>query len=438
MTVGSPAAHWRLSQPFAANERLIRSALFLGIFLHVWLTASPFPDLSDPSAFEPSTNGNLQGQIIEILLTSALGAFAIGGTLTLFKRVVTPILVIIFLWFACSVALSLYPALGARRLLLASFGIFQAAIFVFLPEDRIHFARLLAVCALVVLALCWGGVIFAPNLSIHQPADFGEADLIGNWRGFFAHKNGAGAGMALLVIFGIYIFRRLNAVLGAAIVALSALFLFFTVAKSPTTLLPLALVFSVIFVRVKNPIAKLIVLISVPAIIGALTIGSVQFPALNALVSKLISDPTFTGRDEIWRFTLDYVARRPVVGFGYQAFWQTDDLVSKWTYLEWGYRASEAHNGYLDIAVTTGVVGLVLVLGWVVMRPFLDCVRTPLESVDPALNLLFIQCWLFGLYLSGFESDLFNNGNSVWFMTAVSIIALRVQATAPTQRMPDD
>jgi O-antigen ligase len=437
MTIVPSAEHLRLSRPFAGNERLIRSALFLATFLHVWLTASPFPNLADAS-LETSADGNLLGQIIEIVLTGALGAFAIGNTLTLFRKVVTPILVIIFFWFACSVALSLYPALGARRLLLAIFGLYQAAIFVFLPEDRIHFARLLALCALIALALCWGGVIIAPNLSIHQPGDFGEADLIGNWRGSFAHKNGAGAGMALLIIFGIYIFRRLNVVVGSAIVVLAALFLHFTESKSPISLLPLALIVSVVFVRVQNPVAKLIILLSVPAIIGVLTIGSVQFPAVNALVSKLMSDPTFTRRDEIWRFTLDFVAQRPIVGFGYQAFWQTDDLVSRWTWQEWGYRATGAHNGYLDIAVTTGLVGLVLVLGWVFIRPFLDCVRTSPTSVDPALNLLFVQCWLFGLYLSGFESELFNNGNTVWFMMAVSIIALRVQATAPTSPRPDD
>src|SRR5262249_9494910 len=153
------------------------------------------------------------------LLTGALGAFAVAGRLNLFTRVVTPILVVIFLWFACSAALSPHPALAARRLVLASFVIFQAATFVFLPEDRVHFARLLALGACVVLFLCWAGLIFAPHFSIHQSTDLAEPQLAGNWRGFFAHKNGAGAGMGVLIIFGVYIIRRLNAVLGSAIVA---------------------------------------------------------------------------------------------------------------------------------------------------------------------------------------------------------------------------
>ncbi len=423
-TPGSLARH------FAGSNRLIRNSLFIATFLHVWLTASPFPDLSDASAIEPSTNANVRGQITAILLTGALGAFAVTNRLRLIARVATPILVVIFLWFACSAVVSLHPALAARRLVLASFVIFQAATFLFLPEDRTHFVRLLAIGALLVLALCYAGVMFAPHFSIHQAADLAEPQLAGNWRGFFVHKNGAGAGMAILIIFGIYIFRRLNTALGSVIVALAAFFLFFTESKSPMTLLPLALVFSVVFVHVRNPVGKLIVLISVPAVIAVVTIGSVQFAAVNTLVGELSSDPTFTGRNDIWQFTLDHIAQRPVIGFGYQAFWGTSELVNSWTWLEsWGYRASDAHNGFLNIAVTTGLVGLVLTLGWVFVRPFLDHVRTSPRRVDPALNMMLVQTWLFGLYLSGFESELFNNGSLVWFMTVVSIIGLRLEAT---------
>jgi O-antigen ligase len=403
----------------------------LATFLAVWVTASPFPDPSDPITLEAANSGNLRGQLIAILLTSALGLFAVINRLPVLRRVVTPVLVLIFLWFACTAVLSAYPELALRRLVLAGFVIFQAGMFVFLPEDRLHFARLLALGAVLILILCWGGVFVAPHLSVHQSTDIAEPQLAGNWRGLFAHKNGAGECMGLLIIFGIYIWRRLNAVLGAGIVVFAAVFLFFTDSKSPMMLLPLALIFGFLFVWVRKPVAKLIVLISVPAIIGALTIGSVEVPALNTLVGRLMSDPSFTGRSVIWQFALDHIAERPLVGFGFEAFWQTDALVSSWTWLEsWGLRASDAHNGFLNIAVTTGLVGLGLTLGWLLVRPFIDHLRTSPASVDPALNLMFIQIWLFGIYLCGFESELFRNGSALWFMMAVSIIALHVQATA--------
>jgi O-antigen ligase len=220
-------------------------------------------------------------------------------------------------------------------------------------------------------------------------------------------------------------------VLGSLIVALAAIFLFFTESKSPIMLLPLALLFSVVMMKLRSPTAKFMVAISVPLIICVLTIGSVASETIYGVVEKLISDPTFTGRNDIWEFALDHIAQHPFVGFGYQAFWGTSELVNSWTWTEsWGYRASDAHNGYLNIAVMTGLVGLALALGWAFVQPFLDHLRTPAETVDRALNMMFIQIWLFGLYLSGFESELFNNGSVVWFMTAAAVIGLRFQTTA--------
>jgi O-antigen ligase len=414
----------------AGNERLIRSVLFLAIFFQLWLTASPFPDLSDPKTLQPDAEGNLISQILAVIVTGTLAGFAVAKRLRLVLTAITPILVLTFLWFALSAGLSLHAGLAARRLVLATFVIFQAAMFLLLPQDRNHFVRLLTFGSLAVLVLCYAGVIFAPDLSIHQSTDIAEPQLAGNWRGFFAHKNGAGAGMGILVISGIYIFRTFSRMAGSLIVGLAAVFLVFTESKSPIMLLPLALVFSAVFMRFRSRFMKFIIAISVPAIICFLTIGSVAFDAVYVLVEKLMSDPTFTGRNDIWEFALDHIKQRPFVGFGYQAFWGTPELVNSWIWTEsWGYRASDAHNGYLNIAVMTGLVGLALALGWAFVQPFRDHLRTPADRVDPALNLMFVQIWLFGLYLSGFESELFNNGSVVWFMTAAAIIGLRLQTT---------
>jgi O-antigen ligase len=414
----------------AGNERLVRTVLFLAVFFHIWLTASPFPDLSDPKALEPAGEGNLLGQILTVLMTGTLAGFAYAKRLHLVLKAITPLLVLTFLWFACSAVLSAHAGLGARRLVLAIFVVFQSAMLLLLPQDRTHFVRLLTTVGLVALVLCYAGVIFAPHFSIHQSSDIAEPQLAGNWRGFFAHKNGAGAGMAILIIIGIYIFRTSSRALGSLIVALAAVFLFFTESKSPTMLLPLTLLFSVILVKLRSPTAKFITALSVPLVICVLTVGSVASETIYGIVEKLMSDPTFTGRNDIWEFALDHVAQRPIFGFGYQAFWGTPELVNSWIWTEsWGYRASDAHNGYLNIAVMTGLVGLALAVGWVFVQPFIDHVRTR-KPADPALNMMFVQIWLFGLYLSGFESELFNSGSILWFMTAASIIGLRFQTAA--------
>src|SRR5262249_35829562 len=157
---------------------------------------------------------------------------------------------------------------------------------------------------------------------------------------------------------------------------------------------------------------KLVLAAGIPVFLSTVTVGSVMFDSIEALVGGMASDPTFTGRTEIWQFALDHIAQRPVLGFGFQAFWGTGDMVAGWSYLEsWGYRASDAHNAYLNLAVMTGVVGLVLAMLWIFLQPLVDHVRTGPGRGDHALTTLFLQIWLFGLCVSSFESTLFDGGN---------------------------
>ena len=415
---------------------VIRSALFMATFLLVWLTASPFPNLGDPKLLEPVGDGNPVSQILTVILTFALAIFVLMKDPRVVWMAWTPVLILTLLWFGLSALNSAHPALAARRLILAILIIFQASAFLLLPRDRQHFTQLLATAALMVLAICYAGLLIAPELSIHQSSDLAEPELAGNWRGAFTHKNGAGAAMVILIFIGIFTMRSLNSVLGAITIALAGIFLVFTESKSSLRLLPCVLLVSFLTLRVQRPLAaKIAIAVSMPTIIGALTIGSVSSAMVESLVGAFLSDPTFTGREDIWRFTLDHIAQRPILGYGFQAFWGTDELVRAWSYLgSWGNRASDAHHGLLNIAVMTGIVGLVLSLLWIFVQPLADHIRTRPDRSDPALTELFLQIWLFGLCLSGFESVPFSGGDCVWFVMLLAIIGLRYQATARLSR----
>ena len=49
--------------------------------------------------------------------------------------------------------------------------------------------------------------------------------------------------------------------------------------------------------------------------------------AVEAILESVMSDTSYTGRDEIWEFALDHIGQRPITGFGFQAFWGTSELV---------------------------------------------------------------------------------------------------------------
>jgi O-antigen ligase len=417
-----------VTQEFAGGERLARNFLFLAAMLLAWFTMSPFPDLGDQQASASATAGDLASQASAVLITGALALYVLVKRPPLLRHAVTVPLVVTLAAFAVSAVHSSYPDVAARRLVLAVFNIFQASVVLLLPYGREHFARLLAVVAVLVLAACYFGIAFLPQLSIHQATDIAEPGLAGDWRGFFTHKNGAGAGMALLIFIGIFIYRVWNRLAGILIAVFAGVFLYFTHSKSPANLLPVVLLLSYLVPRTRSAPLALGLIAGVPLMLNVLSVGSVMFGPIHDLIAHLMSDPTYTGRNEIWQFALDHVAQRPLFGFGYESFWGMPDLVADWNYLEsWGYRASDAHNGYLNTAVTTGLVGLALALWWMVAQPFADYRRALAQDANRPLMILFLQIWIFTLCLGCYESVFFSGGSVLWFLMLMAIIGLHFQ-----------
>ena len=69
----------------------------------------------------------------------------------------------------------------------------------------------------------------------------------------------------------------------------------------------------------------------------------------------------FTGRSDVWTVVLA-LNTNPLVGTGYESFWLGDRLLTLWTVFQW--HPTQAHNGYLEIYLNLGFVGLALVVGF--------------------------------------------------------------------------
>lgn len=427
MTIALPH-HGTTAGSTARAEYLVRSALFLLCFLLVTLTPAPFPNLGDPKLLEPVGDGNPFGQLVMVALTGVLSLFVVMKAPRLARQAVTPALIILFGWIVLTAALSPHPELALRRSVLAAFTVANAIAFVLLPQGRRHFAWLLAIGALIVLATCYVGVLLFPQVSIHQATDVIEYGLAGAWRGAFGHKNGAGASMVVFIFIGIFVARALSRLAGLTIIVASSVFLFFTMSKSPVGLLPVAAGLAYLVLNARRPAAKWALLIATVLVVNLLTIGTVTIEPIHKLLTDLMPDSTFTGRDEIWQFAIDRTLDRPIMGFGFQAFWGSPEMVLDWAPDEtWALRASDAHNAYVNLSVMIGLVGLVLALVWIVAQPLRDLIADRRKAFDPALTMLFAQIWMLGLCLSGTESVLLGGGDFLWFMMLVSIVGLRLQ-----------
>lgn len=75
--------------------------------------------------------------------------------------------------------------------------------------------------------------------------------------------------------------------------------------------------------------------------------------SLIDISSTLGRQETLTGRTIIWEQLVPVAMTRPILGFGFGGFWTTKTREV--------YDISEAHNGYLDVILELGFVGLLLV-----------------------------------------------------------------------------
>jgi len=303
-----------------------------------------------------------------------------------------------------------------------------AATWFLLPTGLRQLTGVLSVVIATVLVVCYVGVLLVPDLSIHQVSDVLEPQLHGNWRGMYAHKNEAGAVMAFFVLLGAFIARQGSVAIGLSIALASSIFLVFCAAKTSIILLPLVFVISLVCSRLKTLAARAAICFTPLFALGAVIVIACYHATTAQVFNLIFPDSSFTGRTDIWKFAIDHALERPFVGQGYMAFWRTRDLSSIDFAGSWAGLAAHSHNGYIDMALTIGVPGAILAVVFVVIVPlcnFHNCL--PFES-NRKLSLLFLQLWLFGIYVNCFESALLDRANRIWFFLATAIFGLHFLA----------
>ena len=145
------------------------------------------------------------------------------------------------------------------------------------------------------------------------------------------------------------------------------------------------------------------------------------------MLQSLGRNSTLTGRTQIWAAVL---AQRinPVLGTGFESFWMGNRLQSVWTLSQVGIE--EAHNGYLELYLNLGWVGLTL-MGMLIVTGYrngLELFRR--DPVAGQLRMAFLTC---GVIYSCTEAG-FRMMNPVWIGFLLAIVAVPVgEAVENTQ-----
>lgn len=421
----------------------LRLIVLVLIFALSWIGVDPFSDLGSDawvSADPPVSLAN-------ILAYVSVGGLAVWVTYRCrsdaLRLLAGPMLWVVIGWLTVTSITSQNPSLSFRRLVLTIIVMAMAAAGVVLPKTLRQFAGVLGALSLGVLIASFIGVFFAPHFSVHQATDAIEPQLAGDWRGIFEHKNVAAMMMVHFVFIGVLVFRVIDKVLGGSIVALALVFLVGTGGKTSFGLLLLALALAPLFNAVRQRWVKAALAFIPVVLLSVATVGSVLLPGVSQFNHVLLRDATFTGRSDIWLFALEKLRERPITGYGFQAFWGTASTMygneslpqqnSESQLDESATRADHAHNTYLDIALTTGLPGLVISTIWLVVLPIGAFARAQAARAPRELMLFFAQNWLFSIHFGCLESLFFFRTYPAWLLMLVGIFGIRLLGRLPVR-----
>ena len=213
--------------------------------------------------------------------------------------------------------------------------------------------------------LMWMSLIFVfstPLMVVLMPAyGKGTGTYADAWRGITAHKNGLGW-MMVIAIFTMIYARRLSLVSRNLLwVTLPIALVCLLMSKSATSYLALIVGLGVmgtlgLMKRVPGQRVFLGVLMICGIGVGALLADTV----IQSVLVAVQKDPTLTGRTVIWERLFQAIHDRPVLGYGYRAFWESTYAVNTMTIS--GFFAGHSHNGYVDMLLDLGGLGLAIYL----------------------------------------------------------------------------
>lgn len=348
----------------AQTVLFVAGLLFIGLVL-----VGPILTFSaaTPGAAQLTGEGSIQRQIGYVLVLALIiyGAVRSGRG---YKSLLIPVPIALALaWCWLSLTWAVDPGIALRRLILTTIAVWSTFILI----QGATYKQSLLILRVSMLAALVGNyltVLLAPATGIHLALDSEvPTAIIGNWRGFMTHKNFAGAATALCMILFVFDAEKIPKWVRGAVLIAAAFFLFKTQSKTSAGMVAMSMLIGWVYLGFDTQIRRFAVplLMLVAAIVLVLDSAYQDFAVQNFLSSQ-----AFTGRGYIWSAMLRYVETNWELGAGFGSFWNIGPDSPIYDYGQGFVReVTVGHNGYLDLLVTIGLPGLLLVVFAAVVWP---------------------------------------------------------------------
>lgn len=376
-----------------------------------------------------SAIGGEEGDIDSVFLRLAfLGIYAISFALLAFRWPRTLSFLKTNLWVLILIALAIIsvswssiPEIAFRKVIsmigTTFFALYLASRYTFEEQLKIY-------------GWTFGiAVIFSFLFALALPA-YGISSLdavSGSWRGIYPHKNGLGQSMfiSFLTFYFLAISSKKNRLLLRIFCLLSVALTLF--AQSATSFVSVVFIFAIAqgvnYISLKSKKSVLLLLLFIICSALLLFVIVINFNAFLAANNK---DITLTGRTPLWADLWVFIQQKPWLGYGYGSFFsgvhrETDLL---WKVHQW--YPVHAHNGYIQLWLHLGIVGLsIFMVGYV------GCLFNSLFKYLISKDIKMLWVFLFLIYtvtLNLTEISFLTAQGIIWIISLVAIYSMKPTA----------
>jgi len=234
----------------------------------------------------------------------------------------------------------------------------------FTPRQQMELVTFTGICVVIVsiaLALFWPQ--FGIDHQLHE----------GAWQGLFTQKNVC-AGVTLFLLTPALALSprgRYGQLLRAAYASLCLLVIFMTQSRTGWAITAMYLLFAS-GLHALGRFARrdlLPILGAFFAFLAAAIVLAMQYPL--PFLSMLSRSDSISGRSQIWSAIIVSILRHPLGGYGFDAFWSLLQGEASNIFASTGWVVTGAHNGFLNVGLELGLVGVALIVATFV-RAFRD------------------------------------------------------------------
>jgi exopolysaccharide production protein ExoQ len=416
-TMRNPAATNQSAEPDSLS-RVIDVAAVLAITVY-WteILRILFPGTDGVSAAFRLTHFAIYGMLAAIILASS------GPAWPTLRR--APMLLAFTLLPILSTAWSVEPQETLQRSI-ALIGCTMLALHLAAQRSGEEIVALIAAACTLAAAISLVLIVAVPSVGLMQGEGIRNV-WAGTWAGAHNHKNALGqmAGLGVVVCLIAWMNPKasmrplaatglvLNAVLVAGSRSLSAQLITVSVA--------LMVIGAGTFARLATRFVLPILILLAGALLCAALSLSVE--DLFDLLGALGKDATMSSRVPLWTLLAEFIHDRWWLGYGYEAFWTEGFHAGSFIESRLYFRPHYAHNGYVELWLGLGAVGVGLFALLAVRLVWFAMKRIAADPTDPAalLALGFIAMYLLH---NVSEATILARNNMNWVLFATLLLAM--------------